>query len=58
MTSNSPTGYGVRVEAIAEIPELLLTDRHLESFEDFEEEIDKDYSIAAYKASRRRQLNK
>lgn len=58
MTSKSPTGYGVRVEAIAEIPQLLLTDRHLDSFEDFEEEIDKDYSIAATKASRRRQLGK
>ena len=58
MTSKSPTGYAVRVEAIAEVPQLLLTDRYLESFEDFENEIDKDYSIAAYKASRRRQLNK
>ncbi|MEG4306845.1 hypothetical protein QUB16_29655 [Microcoleus sp. D3_18a_C4] len=58
LTSKSPTGYGVRVEATAEIPELLLTDRHLESFEDFENEIDRDYSIAATKASRRRQLGK
>ena len=58
MTSKSPTGFGVRVEATAKVPELLLTDRHLESFEDFENEIDKDYSIAAYKASRRRQLGK
>jgi hypothetical protein len=58
LTSKSATGYAVRVEAIAQMPELLLTDRHLESFEDFEEEIDKDYSIAAYKAQRRRQLGK
>ena len=58
MTSKSPTGYGIRIEATAEVPQLLLTDRHLESFEDFEEEIDKDYSIAATKASRRRQLGK
>lgn len=58
MTSKSPTGYAIRVEATGQVPELLLTDRHLKSFEDFEDEIDKDYSIAAYKASRRRQLNK
>lgn len=58
MTSKSPTGFGVRVTATAEVPELLLTDRHLESFEDFENEIDRDYSIAATKASRRRQLGK
>jgi hypothetical protein len=58
MTSKSPTGYAIRVEAIAQVPELLLTDRYLESFEDFEEEIDKDYSIVAYKATRRRQLGK
>jgi len=58
MTSKSPTGYAIRIEATAELPGLLLTDRHLESFEDFEEEIDKDYSIAAHKASRKRQLNK
>jgi hypothetical protein len=58
MTSKSPTGFGVRVEATAEVPELLLADRHLESFEDFEEEIDKDYSIAATKASRHHQLGK
>lgn len=58
MTSKSATGYAIRVEAIAQIPELLITDRHLESFEDFEEEIDRDYSIAAYKAQRRRQLGK
>ena len=58
LTSKSPTGYAVRVEAIAQIPEILLLDRHLESFEDFEDEIDKDYSIAAYKATRKKQLNK
>jgi hypothetical protein len=58
LTSKSSTGYAVKVEASAEVPSLLLTDRHLESFEDFENEIDKDYSKAAYKASRRRQLNK
>ena len=58
MTSKSVTGFGVRVTATAEVPELLLTDRHLESFEDFENEIDRDYSIAATKASRRRQLKK
>ena len=58
MTSKSPTGYGIRVEATAEVPQLLLTDRHLDSFEDFENEIDRDYSIAATKASRRRQLGK
>ena len=58
MTSKSPTGYAIRIEATAELPGLLLTDRHLESFEDFFEEIDKDYSIAAHKASRKRQLNK
>jgi hypothetical protein len=40
------------------MPELLLTDHHLESFEEFEDLIDKDYSIAAYKATRRRQLGK
>jgi hypothetical protein len=39
-------------------PELLLTDHHLDSFEEFEDLIDKDYSIAAYKATRRRQLGK
>jgi hypothetical protein len=58
MTSKSATGYAIRVEAIAQMPELLLTDHHLESFEEFEDLIDKDYSIAAYKATRRRQLNK
>lgn len=58
MTSKSATGYGIRVTATAEVPSLLLTDRHLESFEDLEEELEKDYSKAAYKASRRRQLNK
>ena len=58
MTSKSPTGYGIRVTATAEVPSLLLTDRHLESFEDLEEELEKDYSKAAYKASRKRQLNK
>ena len=58
MTSKSPTGYGIRAEATAEVPERLLVDRHLESFEDFEKEIDKDYSLAATKASRRRQLGK
>jgi hypothetical protein len=58
LTSKSPTGFGVRVEATAEVPELLLIDRYLESFEDFENEIDRDYSIAATKASRRRQLDK
>jgi hypothetical protein len=58
MTSKSPTGYAIRVEAIAEMPELLLTDHHLESFEEFEKELEKDYSISAYKAMRKRQLNK
>ena len=58
MTPKSPTGYGIRIEATAEVPQLLLIDRHLDSFEDFEEEIEKDYSIAATKASRRRQLGK
>lgn len=58
MTSKSATGYGVKVTAVAEVPNLLLTDRYLESFEDFEDEIDKDHSIAAYKATRRRQLGK
>jgi hypothetical protein len=58
MTSKSPTGYGIRVTATAEIPTLLLTDHHLESFEEFEEELEKDYSISAYKAMRKRQLNK
>ena len=58
LTAKSPTGFGIRVEATAEAPALLLTDRYLESFEDFEEEIDKDYSIAATKAMRRRQLGK
>jgi hypothetical protein len=58
MTSKSPTGFGVRVTATAEVPELLLTDRHIDSFEDFENEIDRDYSIAATKATRRRQLGK
>jgi len=58
MTSKSPTGYAIRVEATAQVPEILLIDRHLESFEDYEDEIDKDYSTAAYKASRKRQLNK
>ena len=58
MTSKSPTGYGIRVTATAEVPSLLLTDRHLESFEDLEEELEKDYSKAAYKATRRRQLGK
>jgi hypothetical protein len=58
MTSKSPTGYAIRVEAIAQMPELLLADHHLESFEEFEDLIDKDYSIAAYKATRRRQLGK
>jgi hypothetical protein len=36
----------------------LLTDRYLESFEDFEDAIEHDYSIAATKASRRRQWGK
>jgi hypothetical protein len=58
MTSKSPTGYAIRVEAIAQMPELLLTDHHLDSFEEFEDLIDKDYSIAAHKAKRRRQLGK
>jgi hypothetical protein len=58
ITSKSPTGFAVRVEASAEVPELLLTSRHLETFEDFEEEIDRDYSIVAYKSTRRRQLGK
>jgi hypothetical protein len=58
MASKSPTGFGICVTATAEVPELLLADHHLESFEDFEEEIDKDYSITATKASRRRQLGK
>jgi hypothetical protein len=58
LTSKSSTGYAIRVEAIAQVPELLLTDHHLESFEEFEDLIDKDYSIAAYKATRRRQLGK
>jgi hypothetical protein len=58
MTSQSPTGYAIRVEATAERTGLLLTDHHLESFEEFEDLIDKDYSIAAHKAKRRRQLGK
>jgi hypothetical protein len=58
MTSKSPTGYAIRVEATAERTGLLLTDHHLESFEEFEDLIDKDYSIAAHKATRRRQLGK
>ena len=58
LTSKSPTGYGLRVDAIAEIPQITLLDRHLESFEDFEDVIDEDYSIAATKAMRARQLGK
>jgi hypothetical protein len=58
MTSKSPTGYGIRVTATAKVPSLLLTDHYLESFEEFEDLIDKDYSISAYKAMRKRQLNK
>jgi hypothetical protein len=58
MDKKSPTGYTIRVEAVAELPGLLLTDHHLESFEEFEDLIDKDYSIVAHKATRRRQLSK
>lgn len=58
MSSKSPTGYGIRVTATAENPSLLISDQHLESFEEFEDLIDKDYSIFAYKLMRKRQLNK
>lgn len=58
LPSKSPIGYAIRVEAITQVPELLLTDHHLERFEEFEDLIDKDYSITAYKATCRHQLGK
>lgn len=58
MDSKSPTGYSVLVEATHELPAIPLVDRHIESFEDFEEEYDKYYAVEATKATRRRQLGK
>ncbi len=43
MDKKSPTGYAIRTEAVAERTGLLLTDHHLESFEEFEDLIDKDW---------------
>jgi hypothetical protein len=58
LTSKSATGFVVRLEATGEVPSLLLIDRHIEDFEDFENTIDQSWSLAVTKASHRRQLGK
>lgn len=58
LNSESPTGFSVQVDATAEYQPVysIVQERHLKSFEDFNEVFDKDYSIEAYKLNRGSQI--